>query len=93
MSLRLTSASRDAKRHRDNLDPKGDRTDAELNDALKLITGSSSASHSLREKFRLDASVEAEGQNFSGGEKQLSEAQRTNHTRQLPPGRADPQWL
>lgn len=49
----------------------GLKTDAQLNDALNLIHLDPSASHSLREKFRLDASVSADGDNFSAGEKQL----------------------
>lgn len=49
----------------------GIKTDAQLNDALNLIHLDPSASHSLREKFRLDASVSADGDNFSAGEKQL----------------------
>ncbi|ORX37805.1 P-loop containing nucleoside triphosphate hydrolase protein [Kockovaella imperatae] len=56
---------------RDNMDPKGLRSDAELNDSLNLIQNSAGASHSLRDKFRLDAPVMAEGYNFSAGEKQL----------------------
>ena len=55
------------------MDPKGVRTDAELNDALSLIQNSAGASHSLRDKFKLDAPVLAEGHNFSAGEKQLRE--------------------
>ena len=49
----------------------GKRPDAELNDALNLIHNNSSASTSLREKFRLDAPVLSEGSNFSAGERQL----------------------
>ena len=56
---------------RDNMDPKGVRTDAELNDALRLIQKSHGASTSLREKFQLEASVLSDGSNFSAGEKQL----------------------
>ena len=56
---------------RENLDPLSLRTDAQLNDALNLIHSNPSASHSLREKFRLDASVSADGSNFSAGEQQL----------------------
>jgi ABC-type multidrug transport system fused ATPase/permease subunit len=58
-------------RYRDNIDPTSARSDAELNDALNLIHSSPSASSSLREKFRLDASVQNEGANFSAGERQL----------------------
>jgi ABC-type multidrug transport system fused ATPase/permease subunit len=54
-----------------NIDPEGHRTDAELNDALRLIHSSPSASQSIRDKFRLEVEVEAEGSNFSAGEKQL----------------------
>lgn len=56
---------------RDNIDPEGKRTDAELNDALNLIQSSTSASSNLKDKFHLDAAVHAEGANFSAGEKQL----------------------
>lgn len=56
---------------RDNIDPTGVRDDAALNDALNLIHGNSSAAHSLRDKFRLDTEVSADGSSFSAGEKQL----------------------
>ena len=56
---------------RENMDPHGLRSDAELNDALQLIQNSASSSHSLRDKFRLEAPVMADGHNFSAGEKQL----------------------
>jgi ATP-binding cassette subfamily C (CFTR/MRP) protein 1 len=49
------------------------RTDIELNDALNLIQRNASASHSLREKFKLEAPVLAGGSNFSAGEAQLCE--------------------
>ncbi len=57
--------------HRDNLDPKGNCTDADLNDALNLIHQKSNTSNSFREKFHLDADVLNEGSNFSAGERQL----------------------
>ena len=59
--------------NRDNIDPAGERSDAELNDALSLIHSNPRASSSLRDKFRLEANVMAEGSNFSAGEKQLRE--------------------
>lgn len=55
----------------ENIDPLGAHSDATLNDALGLVHGSARASHSLRNKFRLDTQVAAEGSNFSAGEKQL----------------------
>ena len=72
---------------RDNIDPTGSRTDAELNDALNLIHGKSDVSSSLRDKFRLDANVQNEGANYSAGERQLrkltfvplSSSSRTDH--------------
>lgn len=42
-----------------------------MNDALSLIHSSRSASESIRDKFRLDTVVHADGANFSAGEKQL----------------------
>ena len=54
-----------------NIDPEGLRSDAELNDALALVNASPSASESIRDKFRLETEVDAEGSNFSAGEKQL----------------------
>lgn len=59
---------------RDNLDPEGKHTDAQLNDVLNLIHRDST-SHSLREKFQLDARILPEGSNLSQGEKQLREWQ------------------
>ena len=56
---------------RSNLDPSGEKSDAELNDALNLIHGPNSASSGATDKFRLDGPVLAEGSNFSAGEKQL----------------------
>lgn len=57
----------------ENIDPTGLRTDAELNDALKLITAGSTNSQAPAPKFRLDSSVSAEGSNLSTGERQLRE--------------------
>jgi ABC-type multidrug transport system fused ATPase/permease subunit len=62
-SIRLTYSQ--------NIDPEGHRSDAELNDALALVNASPSASESIRDKFRLGTEVDAEGGNFSAGEKQL----------------------
>ena len=57
---------------RDCLDPRGLCTDGELNDALNLIHQARGNGTSIpSDKFRLDAEVLAEGQNFSAGEKQL----------------------
>ncbi|ORY22828.1 ABC transporter type 1, transmembrane domain-containing protein [Naematelia encephala] len=56
---------------RDNIDPAGARTDAELQAALSLIHNNSNTSESSREKFKLDAVVLNEGSNFSAGERQL----------------------
>ena len=56
----------------------GRKTEAELNTALSLINGDSSASRSLKEKFHLDAVVMSEGSNFSAGEKQLCESYLRN---------------
>ncbi|OCF43886.1 hypothetical protein I317_02329 [Kwoniella heveanensis CBS 569] len=56
---------------RDNLDPTGSRTDAELNQALNLIRHHPRVSATLRDKLKLDATVSSEGSNFSAGEKQL----------------------
>lgn len=58
---------------RDNIDPKSVRSDAELNDLLNIIRDSSSPGSSLRDKFKLDANVSAEGANYSAGERQLRE--------------------
>lgn len=59
--------------NRDNVDPTGARTDAELNEALSLIHDNSNAasSSSRNDKFRLDSTVLNEGGNFSAGERQL----------------------
>jgi hypothetical protein len=54
-----------------NIDPKGLRTDAELNDLLAVVRNSSGPGSSLREKLQLDAEVTGEGGNFSVGERQL----------------------
>ncbi|OXG54431.1 cadmium ion transporter [Cryptococcus neoformans Th84] len=58
---------------RENIDPKGQNTDAHLNALLSLIHSDPimPSSQSLREKFKLDAPVSDGGSNFSGGEKQL----------------------
>ncbi|KAJ9110597.1 hypothetical protein QFC22_006715 [Naganishia vaughanmartiniae] len=58
---------------RDNLDPEGIRTDAELHDALRRCSLlSKDSKDDLRlQKFKLDAEVADEGSNFSGGERQL----------------------
>lgn len=58
---------------RENIDPKGQNTDAHLNALLSLIhlDPIMPSSQSLREKFKLDAPVSDGGSNFSGGEKQL----------------------
>jgi hypothetical protein len=56
-----------------NIDPKGLRTDAELNDLLAVVRNSSGPGSSLREKLQLDAEVSGEGGNFSVGERQLRE--------------------
>ncbi|KAJ9097159.1 hypothetical protein QFC21_004828 [Naganishia friedmannii] len=58
---------------RDNLDPEGIKTDAELHDALQrcgLVDTTSGQSQRFN-KFKLDAQVSDEGGNFSGGERQL----------------------
>ncbi|WWD19200.1 hypothetical protein CI109_103658 [Kwoniella shandongensis] len=56
---------------RENINPTGCHTDAELNMALALIHHNPNASHSLRDKFHLDVVVDNEGANFSAGEQQL----------------------
>lgn len=56
---------------RENIDPTGVRTDAELNSAMNLIHRSSSSSSVLKEKFKLDGPVSDNGSNFSAGERQL----------------------
>lgn len=60
-----------------NLDPNGDRTDAELNDALRRCHLAARPEHSAEvrsrlEKFKLDSLVQDEGANFSAGERQVS---------------------
>ena len=62
----------------DDIDPTGRRSDAELNDALNLIHDNSTASNTLREKFRLDAEVMHEGSYFSAGERQLRRCSTSN---------------
>jgi ATP-binding cassette subfamily C (CFTR/MRP) protein 1 len=57
---------------RENLNPLGERSDAELNDLLKLVRDDTSKG-SLN-KFMLDAEVAHEGSNFSAGERQLRES-------------------
>lgn len=59
---------------RDNLDPHGTKTDAEIIYALQrasLLPPTGVSDPQAEEKFRLDASVNDEGSNFSAGEKQL----------------------
>ncbi|KAF6760644.1 cadmium ion transporter [Ephemerocybe angulata] len=59
---------------RDNLDPHGTKTDAEIIYALQrasLLPPTGASDPQAEEKFRLDASVNDEGSNFSAGEKQL----------------------
>ncbi|KAL7422108.1 hypothetical protein Q5752_002751 [Cryptotrichosporon argae] len=57
---------------RDNLDPLGARTDAELHDAVNLIrTNAAGGAGAIDAKFTLDAPVLNEGANFSAGERQL----------------------
>ncbi|WWC95482.1 hypothetical protein V866_002346 [Kwoniella sp. B9012] len=56
---------------RENIDPQGVYTDAELNDSLNLIERDSRVSTSLKEKMRLDYMVVNQGTNFSAGERQL----------------------
>jgi len=61
---------------RQNLDPIGQKTDADLNDALRragLIApeGATPEQAERFAKFRLDATVADEGSNFSAGERQL----------------------
>lgn len=52
---------------RDNLDPEGNRSDAELNDALRRcgVLGESTENEERFKKFRLDAKVLDEGSNYS----------------------------
>lgn len=63
---------------RDNIDPTGARTDAELNDALALVHDNSTNfnSSSRNDKFKLDSTVLNEGSNFSAGERQLRTSER-----------------
>ncbi|KAJ3537700.1 hypothetical protein NM688_g6639 [Phlebia brevispora] len=59
---------------RENLDPQGTRTDAEIIEALKrawLLPREGHADPVTEAKFSLDASVSDEGSNYSAGEKQL----------------------
>ena len=56
---------------RDNVDPSNLRTDAELERLINLIHENSGNSRSFRDKFKLDAPVQNEGQNYSAGERQL----------------------
>ncbi|KAG8979667.1 hypothetical protein FRB94_011257 [Tulasnella sp. JGI-2019a] len=61
---------------RQNLDPIGDKSDADLNDALRraglIAPGNATPEQTERfAKFQLDATVADEGSNFSGGERQL----------------------
>lgn len=54
---------------RENLDPEGQRSDAELNDALRrcglLVGNMDNENHERLKKFKLDAEVRDEGSNFS----------------------------
>jgi hypothetical protein len=61
---------------RDNLDPQGNYTDAELNAALELVRASPLTSETLSAKFRLEGEVRSDGGNFSAGEGQLCESGR-----------------
>ncbi|TFK49961.1 multidrug resistance-associated ABC transporter [Heliocybe sulcata] len=59
---------------RENIDPQGTRTDAELISALQrawLLPRDASSDQTHEAKFSLDASVSDEGGNYSAGEKQL----------------------
>jgi ATP-binding cassette, subfamily C (CFTR/MRP), member 1 len=61
---------------RENLDPTGAMTDADLYDALRrcdLIPAPNAPAQELArfDKFKLDAIVSDDGSNFSGGERQL----------------------
>lgn len=56
---------------RENIDPTGDKSDAELTSAMSMIHRSSSSSVALKEKFKLDGPVADNGSNFSAGERQL----------------------
>ncbi|KAK7682822.1 hypothetical protein QCA50_014206 [Cerrena zonata] len=60
---------------RENLDPQGTRTDAELISALKrawlLPRDDAPVDPVIEAKFSLDAAVSDEGSNYSTGEKQL----------------------
>ncbi|KAF5390969.1 hypothetical protein D9757_004019 [Collybiopsis confluens] len=59
---------------RQNLDPVGSRTDAELISLLQracLLPKDESANASADSKFSLDSQVDDEGSNFSAGERQL----------------------
>jgi ABC-type multidrug transport system fused ATPase/permease subunit len=59
---------------RDNIDPQGTRTDAELISALQrawLLPREGPPDPAAEAKFSLDSKVGDEGSNFSGGEKQL----------------------
>ncbi len=57
--------------HRENIDPQGSRSDVELESILRAVLNDPSASSALSLKFRLDAGVEADGINFSAGERQI----------------------
>lgn len=52
---------------RENLDPEGKRSDAELNDALRRcgVLGGSTENEERFKKFKLDAMVLDEGSNYS----------------------------
>ncbi|OCF42639.1 cadmium ion transporter [Kwoniella heveanensis CBS 569] len=58
---------------RENLDPLSTHSDSHLNSLLSLIHAGPllPSTQSMRDKFKLDATVSNEGSNFSAGEKQL----------------------
>lgn len=58
---------------RKNLDPGGERTDQELNEALYRIRLLPDLGRNLAEKFKLDGDVNEGGNNVSAGERQLRE--------------------
>ena len=58
---------------RENIDPEGICSDAQLNDFLQAVITDPATSPSLREKLRLDGMIENEGVNYSTGERQICE--------------------